>query len=345
MVDYQVIIRNRTSEIEWEQWYQQCVGSDNTTNSSDHKSIAYEWECNPAFFKNLLQTVGCILFCASIILAGVYVWDTTIIKKSCVWKRRTKSRKQSQEEQTRTDDDGTMVITTSRHCYDINNDNDSGNDSNTNEPTQPKFEKWHETIIFVSKLCLLLVIYDVLVVSIFKETGTVAMRRTSAIVSACTLALVGYTGIAWYRKPPCMNKKTPIQLQAADIFQDFAHTSTVVAVSSGIVQSILLLLFMSSILKTFHNSYLNTFKITNQTSITDSPIDSPNLHYTEYQMANQYYLLASLLHATYAVGMNDIFSAVHSYFDFWLDTYYYWYHNNSYSIKSGPMHCLNVYLV
>jgi len=325
MVDYQVFFRNRTSEIEWEQWYQQCVGSDNTTNSSDHKSIAYEWECNPAFMMILLLSLGCILFCASIILAGVYVWDTTIIKKSCVWKRRTKSRKQSQEEQTRTDDDGSMVITHSRHNYDINNDDDSGNDSNTNEPTQPKFEKWHETIIFVSKWCFLLVIYDVLGVSILLETGTVAMRRTSAITSAWTLALVGYAGVAWYRKSSCMNKKSPIQLQAADIFQDFVHTSTVVAVSSGIVQSILLLVFMSSIF-----SYIKTFKITNQTSITDNE-ESPNLHYTAYQMANQYYLLASLLHATYAVGMNDIFSAVHSYFDFWLDTYYYWYHNNFYS--------------
>ena len=330
MVDYQVIIRNRTNEIEWEQWYQQCGGSDNTTNSSDHKSIAYEWECNPAFMMILLLSLGCILFCASIILAGVYVWDTTIIKKSCVWKRRSKSRKQSQEEQTRTDDDGSMVITHSRHCYDINNDDDSGNDSNTNEPTQPKFEKWHETIIFVSKWCFLLVIYDVLVVSLLLETGTVAMRRTSAITSAWTLALVGYAGVAWYIKPSCMNKKTPIQLQAADIFQDFVHTSTVVAVSSGIVQSILLLVFISSIFATLHSSYIKTFKITNQTSITDNE-ESPNLHYTTYQVANQYYLLASLFHATYAVGMNDIFSAVHSYFDFWLDTYYYWYHNNFYS--------------
>ena len=227
-----------------------------------------------------------------------------------------------------------MVISHCRHCYDIDNDNDndSNNDTNTDEPTQPKFENKHETIVFVSKLFLMLAIYFFLALYPMKYN----LRGVYVSILACSLALVGYNVIAWYiTKLPCMNKKTPIQLQAADIFQDFVHTSTVVAVSSGIVQSILLLLFMSSIFTTFHNSYLKTFfKITNQTSITDSLIDSPNLHYTEYQMANQYYLLASLLHATYAVGMNDIFSAVHSYFDFWLDTYYYWYHNNSYSITS-----------
>ena len=345
MVNYLVLVRNRTSEIEWEQWYQHCVvDGRNTTNSSDHKSFLHEWECNLDFMMNVLKPLCYILFCASIILAGVYVWDTTIIKKSCVWKRRKKSRNKSQEEQTRnnsctncsrgTDDDGSMVISHCRHCYDINNDNDndSNNDTNTDEPTQPKFENKHETIVFVSKLFLMLAIYFFLALYPMKYN----LRGVYVSILACSLALVGYNVIVWYiTKLPCMNKKTTIQLQAADIFQDFAHTSTVVAVSSGIVQSILLLLFMSSILKTFHNSYLNTFKITNQTSITDSPIDSPNLHYTEYQMANQYYLLASLLHATYAVGMNDIFSAVHSYFDFWLDTYYYWYHNNFYSTFSS----------
>ena len=70
-------------------------------------------------------------------------------------------------------------------------------------------------------------------------------------------------------------------------------------------------------------------EITNQTSITDE--ESPNDYYNQDFMAYNYYMIASLLHATYAVGMNDIFAAVHSYFDFWLDTYHYWYHNNSYS--------------
>jgi hypothetical protein len=52
-----------------------------------------------------------------------------------------------------------------------------------------------------------------------------------------------------------MDKKTPIQLQAADIFQDLAHTSTAVAVSYGIVQGILLMMFMSSILATLQGMY------------------------------------------------------------------------------------------
>ena len=84
MVDYQVIIRNRTSEIEWEQWYQQCVGGDNTTNSSDHKSIAYEWECNPAFFKNLLQTVGCILFETCATVQSIQAESVNVERGQCV---------------------------------------------------------------------------------------------------------------------------------------------------------------------------------------------------------------------------------------------------------------------
>ena len=220
-VNYQVIVRNRTSEIEWEQWYHQCVGSNNTTNSDDD-SIGYEWECN-IMFTNLQKTVGFIFFFASIILAGVYVWDTTTIKKSCVWKNN-------------------------------DNNNDSDDNTNTNEPTQPKFEKYHDTIIFVSKLFLLLAIYAFII------TYAVAAEFTTlqilAIVSVFILALVGYTGIARYRKRPCMDKKTPIQLQAADIFQDFAHTSTAVAVSYGIVQDILLMMFMSSILATIEGYVL-----------------------------------------------------------------------------------------
>ena len=151
-----------------------------------------------------------------------------------------------------TDDDGSMVITHCRHCYDNDNanNNDSDDNTNTNEPKQPKFEKHHDTIIFVSKFFLLLAIYAFLIIYIVAAKLEFTTLQIFATISVFILALVGYTGIARYRKHPCMDKKAPIQLQAADIFQDFVHTSTAVAVSYGIVQSILVMMFMSSIFAT-----------------------------------------------------------------------------------------------